>query len=66
MHVDGMCISCYYFYIIFSALTLLDGWQEGHPACKKRGDGGGGQKTVVVVVVFYIIMQFLKCHVSVG
>jgi len=19
----------------FSALTLLDGWQEGHPACKK-------------------------------
>jgi len=21
----------------FSALTLLVGWQEGHPACKKRG-----------------------------
>jgi len=20
----------------FSALTLLVGWQEGHPACKKR------------------------------
>jgi len=27
----------------FSALMLLTGWQEGHPACKKYGqDGGGG------------------------
>jgi len=27
----------------FSALTLLVGWQEGHPACKKTmGDDGGG------------------------
>jgi len=26
----------------FSALTLLVGQQEGHPACKKWGDGGGG------------------------
>jgi len=25
-----------------SALTLLVGWQEGHLACKKWGDGGGG------------------------
>ena len=25
----------------FSALTLLVGWQEGHPVCKKVGDGGG-------------------------
>jgi len=24
-------------------LTLLAGWQEGHPACKKWGDGGDGQ-----------------------
>jgi len=23
----------------FSALTLLVGWQEGHPACKKLGVG---------------------------
>jgi len=28
--------------INISALTLLVGWQEGHPACKKWGDGGGG------------------------
>jgi len=27
--------------VAFSALTLLVGWQEGHPACKKW-DGGGG------------------------
>ena len=23
----------------FSALMLLDGWQEGHPACKKLSGG---------------------------
>jgi len=26
----------------FSALTLLVGRQEGHPACKKYGENGGG------------------------
>ena len=26
----------------FSALTLLVGRQQGHPACKKWGDGAGG------------------------
>jgi len=26
----------------FSALTLLVGWQEGHPACKKLSGGGAG------------------------
>ena len=26
--------------IAFSALTLLVGWQEGHPACKKHKSGG--------------------------
>jgi len=25
--------------VAFSALTLLDGWQEGHPACKKNMGG---------------------------
>ena len=28
--------------VAFSALTLLVGQQERHPACKKWGDGGGG------------------------
>jgi len=28
--------------VAFSALTLLIGRQEGHPACKKMGDDGGG------------------------
>ena len=27
--------------VAFSALTLLVGQQEGHPACKKWVDGGG-------------------------
>jgi len=26
-------------HIAFSALTLLVGWQEGHPACKKLSGG---------------------------
>ena len=26
-------------YCAFSALTLLVGWQEGHPACKKLSGG---------------------------
>jgi len=29
-------------YIAFSALTLLVGWQEGHPACKKLEWWGAG------------------------
>jgi len=32
---NGLCIA-------FSGLTLLVGWQEGHPACTNMGDGGGG------------------------
>jgi len=28
-----------YVCISFSALTLLVGWQEGHPACKKLSGG---------------------------
>jgi len=28
--------------IAFSALTLLVGWQEGHPACKKTERCGAG------------------------
>ena len=28
--------------IIFSALTLLAGWQEGHPTCKKSDQWGAG------------------------
>jgi len=27
----------------FTALALLAGRQEGHPACKKMGDGGDGR-----------------------
>jgi len=33
---------CYYYPNAFSALTLLFGWQEGHPACKKTEQWGAG------------------------
>jgi len=38
--------------VLISALTLLVGWQEGHPACKNpwRGCGGGGAINPVGVV----------------
>jgi len=35
-------------YFAFSALTLLVGWQEGHPACKKPWWGGGAISPVGV------------------
>jgi len=31
--------SIHYYYYAFSALTLLVGRQEGHPACKKQSGG---------------------------
>jgi len=36
----GLVFLCFYVSAIaFSALTLLVGWQEGHPACKKQSGG---------------------------
>ena len=32
----------FHIYTAFSALTLLAGWQEGHPACKKNEWWGAG------------------------
>jgi len=33
------CFRFLIFHPFFSALTLLVGWQEGHPACKKLSSG---------------------------
>jgi len=32
----------FFTFFAFSALTLLVGWQEGHPACKKTECWGAG------------------------
>ena len=32
-------LRCLHLIVTFSALTLLVGWQEGHPACKKLSGG---------------------------
>jgi len=37
-----LLIYCLCTLIAFSALSLLVGQQEGHPACKKHGEDGGG------------------------
>jgi len=39
----------------FSALTLLVGWQEGHPACKKQS---GGVLTSVTWLSVWIEVDF--------
>ena len=36
------CFSNFGHSVAFSALTLLVGWQEGHPACKKLEWSGSG------------------------
>jgi len=36
-----VCAVVYALVYAFSALTLLVGWQEGHPACKKQSGGCG-------------------------
>jgi len=40
--VTDYSVISYLIVIAFSALTLLVGWQEGHPACKKRQWWGTG------------------------
>jgi len=37
--IEEKNLVCVYWYIAFSALTLLVGQQEGHPACKKQSGG---------------------------
>jgi len=37
-----MCLECFDSFFAFSALTLLVGRQEGHPACKKLEWWGAG------------------------
>jgi len=46
----------------FSALTLLVGWQEGHPACKKWGDGGDGHCLVRTEMVSMYASVNLLLH----
>jgi len=59
-----------FFDVAFSALTLLVGRQEEHPACKERGDDGGGHRLVrmewrpagwsmcLLLLVFHKVQKF--------
>jgi len=40
--IGTQCSRYYHFYVFFSALTLLLGRQEWHPACKKTDQWGVG------------------------
>jgi len=51
----------------FSALTLLVGWQEGHPACKNlSGDVlawlSGWNEVQMICMVQLMRMPLLRCH----
>ena len=46
----------------FSALTLLVGWQEGHPACKKLSGGMLAWLSVWNEVQTYIWPSWCQCH----
>jgi len=44
------------------ALTLLVGWQEGHPACKKLSGGVMAWLSVWIKVQIYISPTWCLCH----
>jgi len=46
----------------FSALTLLVGWQEGHPACKKQSGGVLVWLSVLSKVQTCIWPSGFHCH----
>jgi len=46
----------------FSALMLLIGWQEGHPACKKTEWWGAGMVSVWSEVHICILPSWCHCH----
>jgi len=43
----GIFCWCSLMHIAFSAMTLLVGWQEGHPVCKKTEWWGAGMVRAV-------------------
>jgi len=48
--------------LLFSALTLLVGRQEGHPACKKLSDGVLAWLSVWSKVQTCILPSWCHCH----
>jgi len=51
-----------YWHIAFSALTLLVGWQEGHPACKKLSGGVLAWLSVWSEVLTCVWPSWCHCH----
>jgi len=60
--------------VAFSALTLLAGWQEGHPACKKLSGGvlawlsvwnqGADLHMAQLMLLPLIVSCFSKIHIG--
>jgi len=51
---------------VFSALMLLVGWQEGHPACKKPNDGVLAWLSVWGKVQICIWPSWCHCHSTIS
>ena len=62
--LNGCCIFCSLSVarVTFSALTLLAGWQEGHPACKKLISGVLAWLSVWSKVQACIWPSWCHCH----
>jgi len=46
--------------VAFSALRLLVGRQEGHPACKKL-DGGGEHWLIIIIIIQHLYSALKSC-----
>ena len=61
-HESEFYMHCYRTFFAFSALTLLIGWQEGHPACKKLSGGVLTWLSVWIEVQTCIWPSWCHCH----
>ena len=60
LHVT--CVILFSALCAFSALTLLVGWQEGHPACKKTERWGAGVVICLERGADLHMAQLIWCH----
>jgi len=58
----GSSYNNFFYKFAFGVLTLLVGWQEGHPACKKLSGGVLTWLSVWSVVQICILPSWCHCH----
>jgi len=61
-HLKTILFNCLAFLVAFSALMLLVGWQEGHPACKRQSGGVLAWLSVWSKMQTCIWPSWIHCH----